>query len=110
MCWRLLYSCCAINAVVPAVPVQPLTRLVHSQRSVLQEKDIASVVVGNGARPLSVAEVPGMTLYPGRSKQAGAQLVRCATSSQLRCPGASVRALSWMHHPLQACDNTDVGP
>jgi hypothetical protein len=39
-----------------------------------------------------------------------AQLVRCATSAQLRCPGASVPALNWTLRPLHACDNTDVGP
>jgi hypothetical protein len=77
VCWRLDHSRCAINAVVPAVPVQPLQDFVHSQCSMLQEKDIASVVAGNGARPLSIAEVPGMTLYPGTlQKQAGRSAAR----------------------------------
>jgi hypothetical protein len=41
VCWKFLHSCCATNAVVPAVPVQPLNKTCAlarcSRRSTLRQ-------------------------------------------------------------------------
>jgi hypothetical protein len=88
----LRYQCCGAGSADPAAD-----KICALERSVLQEKGIATLLFGNGAKPSSVATVPGTLVYPGNlQKQAGAQLMRCATSArrsaqaQACCTGASL--------------------